>query len=82
MYLYISLFIHATHAYIATMYYLYTHIYKYFIGYFYGEVVIPLSKLKQNQTYEDWFPLSKRKSINHDVTGSIMLRLLLEVCLC
>lgn len=54
-----------------------TPLYK---GHFFGEVRIPLSKLKKGEEYEDWLSLTKRKGVHSDaISGSVMLRLMLEV---
>jgi hypothetical protein len=48
-------------------------------GHFFGEVLYPVCRLKKNQDHEEWFPLSRRRNMIQDVTGSILLRLCLQV---
>eukprot|EP01119_Soliformovum_irregulare_P019130 TRINITY_DN6001_c0_g1_i5.p1 TRINITY_DN6001_c0_g1~~TRINITY_DN6001_c0_g1_i5.p1 ORF type:complete len:737 (-),score=210.23 TRINITY_DN6001_c0_g1_i5:208-2418(-) len=58
-----------------------TPLYK---GYVFGEVVIPLSKLSKGEEYEEWIPLSKRKSsafsssTSSEPTGSIFVKISLQ----
>jgi hypothetical protein len=47
-------------------------------GHFFGEVCIPIYKLQKGVEYEEWFPLTKRKSITHEVSGSLLLKLCLQ----
>lgn len=53
-----------------------TPLYK---GHFFGEVRIPISKLDKGEEYEDWVSLNKRRGSTGEVSGSILLRLCLQV---
>lgn len=44
-------------------------------GHFFGEIDLPLFKLQKGIEYEEWISLNKRKGLNQDVTGSVLLKL-------